>query len=163
MREAVEAANAQLAQVLLMVNKELVAIRQEWLERYRKFDQELAEAVSRIDVDNKGLAALRTRLIELQTEKAKLDAQQTQLNDEFVPNLATAYRKELIAELIEARKARRRRREDRIKALNKLMGGIVRIRCAVRSHRWWLRSMRSAPRSPGSTAWHNCPPRRRLT
>lgn len=129
-REAVEAANAQLGQVLLMMNKELVAIRQEWLERYRTFDQELAEAVSRIDVDNKGLAALRTRLVELQTEKAKLDAQKTQLTDEFLPNLATAttYREELIAELLEARKARRRRREERIKALNKLMGGIVRIK-----------------------------------
>jgi hypothetical protein len=130
LREAIEAANAQLAQALLVVNKELVAIRQEWLERYQTFDRELAEAVSRIDVDNKGLAGLRTRLVELQTEKAKLDAQQTQLNDELVPNLATAtsYREELIAELIEVRKARRKRREDRIKALNKLMGGIVRIK-----------------------------------
>ncbi|KOX06661.1 Nuclease sbcCD subunit C [Micromonospora sp. NRRL B-16802] len=130
LREAIEAANAQLAQVLLVVNKELVDIRQEWHDRYRQFDHELAEAVSRIDVDNKGLAALRTRLVELQTEKAKLDAQQAQLDDEFVPNLATAtsYREEVIAELIEARKARRRRREDRIKALNKLMGGIVRIK-----------------------------------
>ncbi|WP_374537117.1 PHP domain-containing protein [Micromonospora aurantiaca (nom. illeg.)] len=130
LQEAIEAANAQVAQVLLVVNKELVAVRQEWLERYRKFDQELAEAVSQIDVDNKGLAALRTRLVELQTEKAKLDAQRTQLNDEFLPNLvaATTYREELIAELLEARKARRRRREERIKALNKLMGGIVRIK-----------------------------------
>ncbi|GIF01567.1 phosphoesterase [Paractinoplanes rishiriensis] len=130
LREAIEAANAQLAQVLLVVNKELVAIRQEWLERYQTFDRELAEAVSRIDVDNKGLAALRTRLVELQTEKAKLDAQQTQLNDELLPNLttATSYREELLAELIDARKARRKRREDRIKALNKLMGGIVRIK-----------------------------------
>lgn len=130
LREAIDAANAQLAQILLMVNKELVAIRQEWLDRYRQFDRELADAVSRIDVDNKGLAALRTRLVELQTEKAKLDAQQTQLNDEFLPNLTTAttYREELIAELLEGRKARRRRRADRIKALNKLMGGIVRIK-----------------------------------
>ncbi|MGC4897377.1 PHP domain-containing protein [Micromonospora sp. DT31] len=130
LREATEAANAQVAHVLLVVNKELVAVRQEWVERYRKFDQELAEAVSRIDIDNKGLAALRTRLVELQTEKAKLDAQRTQLNDEFLPNLAvaTTYREELIAELLEARKARRRRREERIKALNKLMGGIVRIK-----------------------------------
>ncbi|MFV2086811.1 Nuclease sbcCD subunit C [Micromonospora sp. LOL_021] len=130
LHEAIEATNAQMAQVLLVVNKELAAIRQEWLERYRRFDQELAEAVSRIDVDNKGLAALRTRLVELQTEKAKLDALQTQLNDELLPNLATAkaYREELIAELIEARRTRRRRREERIKALNKLMGGIVRIK-----------------------------------
>ncbi|WP_460493266.1 hypothetical protein [Dactylosporangium cerinum] len=113
-----------------MVNKELVAVRQEWLERYRQFDRELADAVSRIDVDNKGLAALRTRLVELQTEKAKLDAQQAQLNDEFLPDLTTAttYREELITELLEVRKARRRRREERIKALNKLMGGIVRIK-----------------------------------
>ncbi|MFC5008727.1 PHP domain-containing protein [Dactylosporangium cerinum] len=129
-REAIDAANAQLTQVLLMVNKELVAVRQEWLERYRQFDRELADAVSRIDVDNKGLAALRTRLVELQTEKAKLDAQQAQLNDEFLPDLTTAttYREELITELLEVRKARRRRREERIKALNKLMGGIVRIK-----------------------------------
>ncbi|WP_307799000.1 Nuclease sbcCD subunit C [Micromonospora antibiotica] len=130
LRDAIEETNAQLAQVLLVVNKELADIRQVWIERYRQFDAELAEAVSRIDIDNRGLAALRTRLIELQTEKAKLDAQQTQLNDEFLPSLAaaTSYREELIAELIEARKARRRRREDRIKALNKLMGGIVRIK-----------------------------------
>lgn len=128
--EAIDAANAQLSQVLLVVNKELAAVRQEWLERYRQFDRDLAEAVSSIDVDNKGLAALRTRLVELQTEKAKLDAQQTQLNEEFLPNLATAqaYREELISELLEGRKARRRRRDDRIKALNKLMGGIVRIK-----------------------------------
>ncbi|MBM0229289.1 MULTISPECIES: hypothetical protein [Micromonospora] len=37
-----------------------------------QFDRRLAEAVSRVDVDNKGLTAMRTRLIELQTEKAKL-------------------------------------------------------------------------------------------
>ncbi|MGN9889829.1 Nuclease sbcCD subunit C [Micromonospora sp. L31] len=130
LNEAIDAANAQLSQVLLAVNKELATIRQEWLDRYQKFDRQLAEAVSRIDADNKGLAALRTRLIELQTEKAKLDAQRTQLNEEFLPNLTTAkaYREELISELLDARKARRRRREDRIKALNKLMGGIVRIK-----------------------------------
>ncbi|REF96174.1 hypothetical protein DFJ67_2143 [Asanoa ferruginea] len=130
LREAVETANVQLAHVELAVNKELVAIQQQWLERYREFDRELAEAVSHIDVDNKGLAALRMRLVELQTEKAKLDTQQTEMDDELLPNLsaATRYREELINELIEGRKARRRRREDRIKALNKLMGGIVRIK-----------------------------------
>ncbi|WP_323373827.1 AAA family ATPase [Plantactinospora alkalitolerans] len=128
--EAIDVANAQLSQVLLAVNKELADVQQEWFDRYRKFDRQLAEAVSRIGADNKGLSALRTRLVELQTEKAKLDAQQTQLNDEFMPNLARAkaYREELISELLEARKARRRRRDDRIKALNKLMVGIVRIK-----------------------------------
>lgn len=127
---AVDTANAQLAQVQIAVNKELVAIQQEWLERYRRFDRQLAEAVNNIDVENKGLAALRTRLVDLQTEKAKLDAQQSQLDDELLPNLtaATTYREELIAELIEGRKARRRQRAERIKALNKLMGGIVRIK-----------------------------------
>ncbi|MFI1996315.1 AAA family ATPase [Actinoplanes sp. NPDC020271] len=128
--DTVEAANAQLSQVLLTVNKELAAIRQEWTERYRRFDRELAEAVSRIDVDNRGLAALRTRLVELQTEKAKLDTQQTRLDEELLPNLTTAkaYREELIAELLGERKQRRRRRDARIDALNKLMGGIVRIK-----------------------------------
>jgi AAA domain-containing protein/PHP domain-containing protein len=127
---AVDAANAQLSQVQLAVNKEVVAIRQEWSERYRTFDLQLAEAVSNIDVENKGLAALRTRLVELQTEKAKLDAQQAQLDGELLPNLtaATTYREELIAELLEGRKVRRRQREERIKALNRLMGGIVRIK-----------------------------------
>jgi hypothetical protein len=48
-----------------MVNKELADIRQEWTRRYQQFDRQLAEAVSRIDVDNKGLAALRTRLPQL--------------------------------------------------------------------------------------------------
>lgn len=130
LNEAIDAANAQLSEALLVVNKELTAIRQEWLDRYKQFDRQLAEAVSRIDVDNKGLSALRTRLIELQTEKAKLNTQQTQLNEELLPSLTTAkaYREELISELLDARKARRRRREDRIKALNKLMGGIVRIK-----------------------------------
>lgn len=46
----------------------------------------LAESVSRVDVDNKGLTAMRTRLIELQTEKAKLCVQQTKLSEEFLPN-----------------------------------------------------------------------------
>ncbi|MBU8855752.1 MULTISPECIES: Nuclease sbcCD subunit C [unclassified Micromonospora] len=130
LNEAIDAANAQLSEALLVVNKELAAIRQEWLDRYKQFDHQLAEAVSRIDVDNKGLSALRTRLIELQTEKAKLNTQQTQLNEELLPSLTTAkaYREELISELLDARKARRRRREERIKALNKLMGGIVRIK-----------------------------------
>jgi hypothetical protein len=128
--EAIDAANAHLSQTLLVVNKELAAIRQEWLERYGQFDRELAETVSHIDIENKGLAALRTRLVELQTEKAKLDAQRTKLIEEYLPNLdkAMAYREKLISELLEARKARRRRRDERIKALNKLMGGIVRIK-----------------------------------
>ncbi|MEU8214912.1 AAA family ATPase [Micromonospora taraxaci] len=128
--EAIDAARAQLSEAMLVVNKELAAIRQEWLDRYQDFDRQLAEAVSRIDVENRGLAALRTRLIELQTEEAKLNTLQTQLNEEFLPGLTTAkaYREELISELLEARQARRRRREDRIKALNTLMGGIVRIK-----------------------------------
>ncbi|QSB14600.1 hypothetical protein JQS43_24545 [Natronosporangium hydrolyticum] len=128
--EAINAANTQLSQVLLAVNKELAAIRQEWLERYQQFDNQLAEAVSRIDVDNKGLAALRTRLVELQTEKVQLHAQLTQMNHELLPNRAatTTYREELIAELLETRKTRRQQRDNRIKALNKLMGGIVRIK-----------------------------------
>ncbi|MER7444573.1 AAA family ATPase [Micromonospora avicenniae] len=130
LNDAIDAANVQLSQVLVIVNKELTTIRQEWFDRYKQFDRQLAEAVSRIDVDNKGLSALRTRLIELQTEKAKLNTQQTQLNEELLPGLITAkeHREELISELLDARKARRRRRDDRIKALNKLMGGIVRIK-----------------------------------
>lgn len=127
---AIDAANAQLADVQLMVNKELTAVRLEWFERYQQFDRRLAETVSRIDGDNKGLPALRTRLQELQIEEAKLGVRQTQLTEEFLPSLTSAktYREDLISDLLEARKARRRLREERIRALNKLMGGIVRIK-----------------------------------
>ncbi len=130
LREAIDAANTQLSDALLTFNKELSSIRQEWFERYRQFDSQLARAVSQFDGDQKGLPALRTRLVELQTEKAKLDAQKTRLQEQLLPNLAKAkaYREDLIAELIEVRKTRRRLREDRIKSLNKLMGGIVRIK-----------------------------------
>lgn len=130
LEEAIDAANAQVSQALAGANKELSGIRIEWFERYGRFDQELAEAVSLIDVENRGLASLRTRLIELQTEEAKLLALQTQVSEEFTPGFESskAYREDLIAELLDTRKARRRRREERIKHLNKLMGGTVRIK-----------------------------------
>ncbi len=128
--EAVANANNQLAQVLGEVNRELANISQDWQKRYQQFDRELADAVGRIDAEQKGLTVLRTRLLELQTDQANLKALASKLQDDVEPSLikAKSYREELVSELLGVRKERRKRREERIRALNKRMGGVVRIK-----------------------------------
>ncbi|WP_099344252.1 MULTISPECIES: AAA family ATPase [unclassified Actinoplanes] len=120
----------KLQQAYAAAGRELAGIVAEWRERQQEFDAKLRAVVAEADVEGKGLETLRTRLTELQTNKVTLDDVATKLETTLRPGLRTAmeHRETIIEELVVLRKERRKRRETRIRLLNKLMSGVVRIK-----------------------------------
>jgi hypothetical protein len=108
---------------------ELGAVSAEWATRKSVFDVELAAGLANRGDSGGGLTALKSRLTNLQRRKAELEAEAARLADVAQPALEKlmAVRAEMLDELAFARAERRRRRRDRIKALNRLMAGTVKI------------------------------------
>ncbi len=130
LRAAVVMANEGIDKAYEQARTELAAVAAEWRGRNAKFDAQLAVELAKVDIEGRSLPALKKRLTELQTVKATLDDAATRLDDYLVPALAEALaeRESLLGQLIAIRRDRRARRMVRIKHLNRLMAGEVRIK-----------------------------------
>jgi len=127
---AIDRVNAMISEAYRTAKAELSVIATEWRNRSKQFDLRFSEELAKIDSEGKGLAALKKRLIELQTTKTTLDDAAVRMSEQLIPTLTRtlAERDSLLDRLVAVRRERRNRRRRRIGELNRLMRGVVRIK-----------------------------------
>lgn len=135
LNSVIEQINDQIAAAYGKAKKELGGISAEWHDRNRQFQSLLAAKLQQIDGGRQGLPALQRHLQELQTRKAKLDDAAQRLYQQLHPELQhlLEQREQILREITAMRKERRSRRKERIRHLNALMHGEVRIKLAAQA------------------------------
>lgn len=129
---AIDQANGILDASYQKARQELSDVATEWKSRNGQFSVQFAAELAKIDTDRKGLGPLKKALVDLQVAKTELEDAADRVRDVVEPALVAAMgeRESLIDRLVTLRRERRDRRSGRIKDLNRLMQGVVRIKLA---------------------------------
>lgn len=128
--EAIATANQALVDAHSTAAAQLAEINQTWTDRFEGFKADLALELSKVDDPGTNLDVLRERLLQYLEEQQQLRDLDRDLTTNLAPRAQTLIdqREDLIGKLIAERNHRRDLRRERVRQLNDLMEGSVRIR-----------------------------------